>query len=79
MEKKESACPTCGRAFKSNKGFWVTVIGGGVMGFFVGLGFVYYWFGPDAGFTHFMALIHEVAGTALGLLGGWIVAYLRSK
>jgi hypothetical protein len=46
---------------------------GGVSGLGLGVGFVAYWFGTYAGFFHAMALIHEVAGTVLGLLAGLIV------
>jgi hypothetical protein len=50
---------------------------GGVSGLGVGVVFVAYYFGTFAGFFHTMALVHEVAGTVLGLLAGLIVGSLR--
>ncbi|MDH4227918.1 MAG: hypothetical protein OEV59_09270 [Deltaproteobacteria bacterium] len=74
---KVDVCPTCGRSsYKGNK-YTVPVIAGGVIGFIVGTGFVAYWFGTEAGFTHNMALIHEISGTVLGLLGGLIYGAIR--
>jgi hypothetical protein len=54
--------------------FWWMVIGV-VTGFFSGLGFVAWWFGPED-FTHSMALIHEGAGAILGGLIGAIAGLI---
>lgn len=66
---------TCGRGSAMRGGllfpFW-WMMSGIVIGFFAGLGFVAWWFGPED-FTHSMALIHEGAGTALGGLIGAII------
>lgn len=51
--------------------FWGMVLGI-VIGFFSGLGFVAWWFGPED-YTHSMALIHEGAGAILGALIGSII------
>lgn len=51
--------------------FW-GMVSGIAIGFFAGLGFVAWWFGPED-FTHSMALIHEGAGTALGGLMGVVI------
>lgn len=48
------------------------MMSGIVIGFFSGLGFVAWWFGPED-FTHSMALIHEGAGAILGGLMGVII------
>lgn len=69
-------CTACGRPYEK-KSILPSIIVGGVIGFAVGISFVSYWFGMEAGFTHSMALIHEVAGTTLGLLGGLIVGVWR--
>ncbi|MEE9613352.1 MAG: hypothetical protein V3W31_00170 [Thermodesulfobacteriota bacterium] len=52
---------------------------GAVVGLGVGTSFVAYWFGTYAGFFHNMALIHEIAGTLLGILGGFIVWTMRKN
>lgn len=66
-------CPTCGAALKKkiNKGRLLSIVGvGAVLGFGVGVWFVNWWF-AGGGFTHTMAVIHEVAGVILGGLIGW--------
>ena len=77
MSSNQDVCEACGRPFDKKNKFVAPIIIGAVIGFSIGAGFVAYWFGPDAGFTHNMALIHEIAGTILGILGGLIVGSLR--
>jgi hypothetical protein len=43
----------------------------------LGVAFVAFYFGTYAGFFHTMALVHEIAGTVLGLLAGLFVGSLR--
>lgn len=54
--------------------FW-GMMTGVIIGFFSGLGFVAWWFGPED-YTHSMALIHEGAGTILGGLFGAIIGLI---
>jgi hypothetical protein len=71
--EESNRCPTCGRPLKNNKGWVGPAVIGALAGLGVGVGFVAYWFGTFAGFFHTMALIHEIAGTLLGILTGLIV------
>ena len=77
MSANQDVCEACGRPYAKKNKFTTPIIAGAIIGFGVGAGFVAYWFGADAGFTHNMALIHEIAGTMLGILGGLIVGSLR--
>ena len=72
-------CPTCGMAVKRSKGLFAYGIIGSLTGLGIGIGFVIYGFGIYAGFFHTMALIHEAAGTLLGLLAGLAVGFLRRR
>lgn len=76
--RSSKRCPTCGRPLRRG-GIIFSTLAGGVIGLGVGVGFVAYWFGAYAGFFHFMAIVHEVAGTLLGLLGGLIVGLWRRR
>lgn len=51
------------------------MMSGIVIGFFSGLAFVTWWFGPDD-YIHSMALIHEGAGVIIGGLIGGIVGLI---
>ena len=77
MSSNQDICEACGRPYAKKNKFVAPVIVGAVIGFLAGAGFVVYWFGADAGFTHNMALIHEIAGIILGILGGLIAGSLR--
>lgn len=70
-------CPDCGRLLKKSKGLVLSSIIGSITGLAIGVGFVIYGFGIYAGFFHTMALIHEIAGTLLGLAAGLIAGFLR--
>ncbi|MBI3753996.1 MAG: hypothetical protein HY266_08160 [Deltaproteobacteria bacterium] len=70
-------CATCGKPVKRPKNLVVPGIIGSLAGLAIGIGFVIYWFGIYAGFFHAMAIIHEIAGTLLGLAAGLIVGFLR--
>jgi hypothetical protein len=72
---KVGICPTCGRPLK--RGLLIPTLIGGVVGLGVGVAFVALYFGTYPGFFHNMALVHEAAGTVLGLLGGLIAGSLR--
>ena len=76
-DEKSGRCPTCGRPLRSARSLFLHCLIGAMAGLGVGVGFVAYWFGTYAGFFHTMAIIHEVAGTLLGGLGGLIVGSLR--
>lgn len=77
MSEAADVCPTCKRPMATKPSLLLHLIVGAVVGLIIGTAFVAYWFGTSAGFFHNMALIHEVSGTALGLLGGLIVRSLR--
>ena len=77
--EKSGRCPTCGRPFRRTGRIIISALVGSVIGLGVGVGFVAYWFGTYAGFFHFMAIVHEVAGALLGLLGGLIVGFWRQR
>lgn len=77
MSEVATVCPTCKRPLAKRPSLLKHMIVGAVIGFVVGTSFVAFWFGTSAGFLHNMALIHEVSGTVLGLLGGLIVRSLR--
>ncbi len=77
METPSGVCPTCGRRLRAKKGLFVPLLVGAFVGLGVGVWFVSWWFGTEAGFFHSMAIIHEIAGTLLGALGGLIVGSLR--
>lgn len=77
-ETKEGSCPTCGRAFNKEISLPLHLIVGSIIGFLVGTVFVLLWF-QGAGLLTPMAIIHEVSGFSLGLLGGYIVALIRRK
>lgn len=95
MAENQGSCTTCGRPYDDEypaplvkKGLLVPVLSGGAIGLFAGTAFVAWWFKgwyqlveahTFAGFTHQMALIHETAGTALGLLGGYIYGVIRRR
>lgn len=64
-------------ALKKSKGLMLPGIIGSIAGLAIGIGFVIYGFGIYAGFFHTMALIHEIAGTLLGLLAGLAIGFLR--
>ncbi len=72
-------CPTCGRPFRRTGRVILSTITGGLVGLGIGVAFVSYWFGTYAGFFHFMAIVHEVAGTLLGLLAGLMVGLWRQR
>lgn len=70
------------------RGFVKPAAVGAAVGLFMGTAFVAWWFKgwsqlveahTIAGFTHEMALIHEIAGTALGILGGLIYGALKRR
>ena len=70
------------------KGLLKPVLIGGAIGLSVGIVFVAFYFrawyllvetGTTAHFFHFMAIVHETAGTLLGLLGGLIYGALRRR
>ena len=77
MNGSTDVCPTCGRKLKTRSKLLVPTLVGAFVGLGVGVWFVSWWFGTEAGFFHSMALIHEVAGTVLGILGGLIVGSMR--
>ena len=77
MSISADICPTCGRKIRRWDKLLVPAIIGAFVGLGVGVWFVSWWFGTEAGFFHFMAIIHEIAGTVLGTLGGLIVGSLR--
>lgn len=82
-------CPTCGKPVtlhtknigvevkRGQRGFLFSAVIGSLAGLAIGIGFVIYGFGIYAGFFHTMALIHEAAGTLLGLAAGLIAGFLR--
>lgn len=82
-------CHTCGEPVpphskdfgvvvkRGQNGFLFPAIIGSLAGLAIGIGFVIYGFGIYAGFFHTMALIHEAAGTLLGLSAGLIAGFLR--
>lgn len=76
-------CPECGAPLKSGmklskSRLFVSILTGMVLGFGVGIWFVNWWF-EGSGFTHDMAIIHEVAGAILGGLIGWGVGVVVSR
>lgn len=75
MDANTELCPTCGRPLK--RGLIMPMLIGALSGLGVGVGFVAYYFGTYAGFFHTMALVHEIAGTLLGLLAGLFVGNMR--
>ncbi|MCK4846407.1 MAG: hypothetical protein KAS88_01955 [Deltaproteobacteria bacterium] len=77
MSEELKICPTCERPLAKTPSLSRHLIIGAIVGFVIGTSFVAFWFGTSAGFLHNMALIHEVSGTVLGLLGGLIVRSLR--
>ena len=77
MSEVVDICPTCKRPMANKPSLPNHLIAGAVVGLIIGTAFVAFWFGTSAGFFHNMALIHEVSGTVLGLLGGLIVRSLR--
>ncbi len=77
MDTSMDVCPTCGRKIKTGNRLIVPALVGALVGLGVGVWFVSWWFGTEAGFFHSMAIIHEVAGMVLGTLGGLIVGSMR--
>lgn len=78
MIEKHNICPDCGKPLKQRqRGFLFSAMIGSLAGLAIGVGFVIYGFGIYAGFFHTMALIHEAAGTLLGLLAGLAIGFLR--
>jgi len=89
MAEKYNICPTCGKPVnphtkdfgvgvkRGERGFLFPAVIGSLAGLAIGVGFVIYGFGIYAGFFHTMAIIHEAAGTLLGLLIGIAVGFLR--
>lgn len=69
-------CPTCGRPHKDISKIKHMAVGA-VIGWAVGLTFVYFWFGLEAGLLSFMAVVHQISGTILGALGGLVVVAIR--
>jgi hypothetical protein len=77
MYSIDEPCPTCGSPAGKKLSLPLHLLVAALIGLSIGTGFVAYWFGTTAGFFHFMALIHEGAGTLLGLIVGSIVYYIR--
>lgn len=74
--KDNKVCPTCGRAHNTISKIKHMAIGA-VVGWAVGLIFVYFWFGLESGLLSFMPVVHQISGTILGALGGLVVVAIR--
>lgn len=77
MHKAVEKCPTCNRPIQERRTFLPYILIGALIGLFVGTAFVVVWFGTSGGFFHFMALIHEFSGAALGIIIALVVRSLR--
>jgi hypothetical protein len=61
----------------ARRAFLPYILIGAMIGLIVGTAFVVIWFGTSGGFFHFMALIHELSGAALGIIIALVVRSLR--
>ncbi|MCK5236130.1 MAG: hypothetical protein KAR06_04010 [Deltaproteobacteria bacterium] len=79
MTTGREVCPSCGRVVGGRfKTVLTSTVIGALVGLGVGVGFVTIYFGTAPGYLHFMALIHEGAGTGIGAVLGLVIGALRT-